>query len=118
MDEFDKGRPWTFFTHHAHVLIILSRDPTLRMRDIAVAVGVTERATATLVSELVQTGYLRRLKQGRRNHYQVDLSGSLRHAALSGITVGTVFATLVASQADLTSSATREQTQHSVSSAG
>ena len=78
------GRPWTFFTHHAHVLISLARDPTLRLRDIAGAVGVTERATATLVSELVHAGYLQRFKDGRRNRYRVDLSGGLRHGLVAG----------------------------------
>lgn len=89
------GRPWTFFTHHAHVLLSLARDPTLRLRDIASAVGVTERATATLVSELVHAGYLQRFKDGRRNRYRVDLSGGLRHDLASGASVGDVFEPLL-----------------------
>lgn len=89
------GRPWTFFTHHAHVLLSLARDPTLRLRDIAGAVGVTERATATLVSELVHAGYLQRFKDGRRNHYRVDLSGSLRHSLVANACVADVFEPLL-----------------------
>ncbi len=89
------GRPWTFFTHHAHVLLSLARDPTLRLRDIAGAVGVTERATATLVSELVHAGYLQRFKDGRRNHYRVDLSGGLRHELVAGVSVADVFEPLL-----------------------
>ena len=92
----DSGeRPWTFFTHHGHVLLSLARDPTLRLRDIAGAVGVTERATATLVSELVHAGYLQRFKDGRRNRYRVDLSGRLRHELTRGVSVGEVFAPLL-----------------------
>jgi DNA-binding IclR family transcriptional regulator len=90
------GRPWTFFTHHGHVLLTLARDPTLRLRDIALDVGVTERATATLVSELVHAGYLQRFKDGRRNRYRVDLSGGLRHDLAAGVSVGAVFAPLLA----------------------
>ena len=90
------GRPWTFFTHHAHVLLSLARDPTLRLRDIAGAVGVTERATATLVSELVHAGYLQRFKDGRRNRYRVDLSGGLRHQVASDVSVAEVFSPLAA----------------------
>ena len=89
-----------FFTHHAHVLICLARDPTLRLRDIAASVGVTERATATLVSELVHAGYLQRFKDGRRNRYRVDLSGPLRHDMVSGVSVGAVFAPLIPAQPD------------------
>jgi hypothetical protein len=88
-------RSWTFFTHHGHVLISLARDPTLRLRDIAGAVGVTERATATLVSELVHAGYLQRFKDGRRNRYRVDLSGGLRHPLTAGVSVGQVLEPLV-----------------------
>jgi hypothetical protein len=95
MDEFESGRAWTFFTHHGHVLISLSRDPTLRLRDIAGAVGVTERATATLVSELVNAGYLQRFKEGRRNRYRVDLTGGLRHSVTAGVSVGAVLAPLI-----------------------
>ena len=95
MEELDGGRAWTFFTHHGHVLISLTRDPTLRLRDIAGAVGVTERATATLVSELVNAGYLQRFKEGRRNRYRVDLSGGLRHQVADGVSVGAVFAPLI-----------------------
>jgi hypothetical protein len=90
-----RGRQWTFFTHHAHVLLSLARDPTLRLRDIAAIVGVTERATATLVSELVHAGYLQRFKDGRRNRYRVDLSGGLRHDLAGGVPVGEVFAPLL-----------------------
>ena len=88
-------RPWTFFTHHAHVLLSLARDPTLRLRDIAGVVGVTERATATLVSELVHAGYLQRIKDGRRNRYRVDLSGRLRHQTGGGVSVADVFSPLL-----------------------
>jgi hypothetical protein len=95
MEELDGGRAWTFFTHHGHVLISLTRDPTLRLRDIAGAVGVTERATATLVSELVNAGYLERFKEGRRNRYRVDLSGGLRHQVAGGVSVGAVLAPLI-----------------------
>jgi hypothetical protein len=88
-------RSWTFFTHHGHVLLSLARDPTLRLRDIAGAVGVTERATATLVSELVHAGYLQRFKDGRRNRYRVNLSGGLRHDLTGSTSVGEVFAALL-----------------------
>ncbi|MFZ9018343.1 MAG: MarR family transcriptional regulator, partial [Ilumatobacteraceae bacterium] len=34
---------WTFLTNHAHVLLAIARTPDLRLRDIAVLVGITER---------------------------------------------------------------------------
>ena len=60
---------WTFLTNHAHVLVLLDRDPDMRMRDLAREVGITERATQRIISELVESGYLTRRRQGRRNTY-------------------------------------------------
>ena len=70
---------WTFLTNHAHVLICLTRDPDLRLRDIAELVGITERAVHRIVSELEAEGYLEIHKEGRRNHYEVQPDQPMRH---------------------------------------
>jgi DeoR/GlpR family transcriptional regulator of sugar metabolism len=70
---------WTFLTNHGHVLLLLSRDPTLRLRDIADRVGITERATQRIVAELVDAGYLTRSRNGRRNRYVVHPKRPFRH---------------------------------------
>jgi uncharacterized membrane protein len=70
---------WDFLTNHAHVLVCVARDPGIRLRDIATAVGITERAAHRIVSELVDEGYLVRERRGRRNHYQVKSKLPLRH---------------------------------------
>ena len=72
------ARGWTFLTNHAHVLLVVRRDPHVRLRDIAAAVGITERAVQLILGDLEQAGYLRRHKVGRRNEYVV-LGGPLRH---------------------------------------
>lgn len=43
---------WTFLTNHSHVLICLAEDPTLRLRDLADRVGITERAVQRIVTDL------------------------------------------------------------------
>ena len=58
---------WDFLTNHAHVLVCVARDPGIRLRDIAAAVGITERAAHRIVSELVDEGYVVRERHGRRN---------------------------------------------------
>jgi hypothetical protein len=70
---------WTFLTNHLHVLLCITRDPTIRLRDVAVQVGITERATQSIVADLVAAGYLGRVKVGRRNQYQVNGAIPLRH---------------------------------------
>jgi len=72
-------RSWTFLTSHAHVMIAISGDPTLRTRDIADAVGITERATQRIITDLERDGYLTRIREGRRNRYTVHAGGRMRH---------------------------------------
>ena len=75
-------------TNHAHVLQVVSADPTARLRDIAAAVGITERAALQIVSDLEQAGYLTKRRVGRRNRYEVHEELPLRHPQHRHHTVG------------------------------
>ena len=77
-----------FVTNHAHVLQIVCADPTVRMRDIAQTVGITERTAAQIVSDLEGAGYLSKTRNGRRNHYEVHEELPLRHPQHRHHTVG------------------------------
>jgi DNA-binding transcriptional ArsR family regulator len=70
---------WTFLTNHAHVLLCVSKNPTIRLRDIAEDVGITERAAQRIVGELEEAGYLVRVREGRRNVYELNTAMPLRH---------------------------------------
>lgn len=72
-------RTWTFLTNHAHVLVCIARDSGMRMRDIAHAVGITERAAQSIVSDLINEGYVNRTRIGRRNNYVINPDMPLRH---------------------------------------
>jgi predicted transcriptional regulator of viral defense system len=85
---------WTFLTNHAHALVCIARDPGLRLRDVAERVGVTERAAQRIVSDLVDAGYLDRLREGRRNSYRVRSDRPLRHPVERGHDIGEILAVL------------------------
>ncbi len=70
---------WTFLTNHGHVLLCLARSPALRLRDVAVEVGITERAVQRIVADLEEGGYLTRRRSGRQNEYDIDGDRPLRH---------------------------------------
>ncbi|WP_395145983.1 winged helix-turn-helix transcriptional regulator [Armatimonas sp.] len=70
---------WTFLTNHSHVLICLAQDSTTRLRDVAVRVGITERAVQRIVTELEEGGALVRHRDGRRNRYEINVEVRLRH---------------------------------------
>lgn len=81
-------RPWTFLTSHARVLIIISQNPHIRVRDIAGIAGLTERSTQRIVADLAAADYLSRERIGRRNLYTISTSGTLRHPHEQGLEVG------------------------------
>ena len=79
---------WRFVTNHARVLETIARDRTSRLRDIARTVGITERTAAQLVNDLVEAGYLTKIRDGRRNRYEVHEALPLRHPQHRHRTVG------------------------------
>ncbi len=79
---------WRFLTNHGNTLLCVARDPNLRTRDIAERVGITERAAQRIISDLIAAGYITRTKVGRRNSYDVNRSGHLRHRLFQDVEIG------------------------------
>jgi DNA-binding MarR family transcriptional regulator len=82
-------RGWQFVTNHTQVLLCVARDPDLRLRDVADAVGITVGSAQRILSDLVDAGFVERQRQGRRNRYVVKRDEPmLRHAAQDGHEIG------------------------------
>ena len=79
---------WDFLTNHAHVLLCIADDPGVRLRDIAAAVGITERGAHKILNDLVEDGYVLRERHGRRNRYKVRPELPLRHPLVDDREVG------------------------------
>lgn len=79
---------WTFLTNHTHVLVTLSREPEMRIRDLADEVGITQRAVQRILAELTADGVLKVAKQGRRNSYKINRRVRLRHPLESSHNLG------------------------------
>jgi DNA-binding MarR family transcriptional regulator len=95
-DSSDEYHAWRFVTNHAHVLTCIAADPTARHRDIAAAVGITERSVAHIVRDLEEAGYLTRTRDGRRNSYEIHGELPLRHPQHRHHTVAALIAFLEA----------------------
>jgi DNA-binding IclR family transcriptional regulator len=63
---------WRFLTNHARVLLCIAHDPGIRLRDIALDVGITERSAFAIVTDLVDAGYILKAREGRRNRYEIQ----------------------------------------------
>jgi DNA-binding IclR family transcriptional regulator len=64
---------WRFLTNHGRALLCLANHPDLRIRDLALALGITERSAQKIVGDLVKDGYLTRKRVGRRNAYEINV---------------------------------------------
>ncbi|MGW6414817.1 MarR family transcriptional regulator [Streptomyces sp. NPDC055055] len=81
MEPVEPRSSWTFVTHHARILAMILRDPEMRLRDMAETCRITERAAQAIVTDLEGAGYLTRVRNGRRNHYEVTSGTLFRHPA-------------------------------------
>ncbi len=83
------GRGWQFVTNHTQVLLCIARDPEIRLRDIADEVGITLGSAQRIMADLVDAGYVKRERHGRRNRYVINRDAAmLRHIAQDGRNVG------------------------------
>lgn len=63
--------PFSFLTNHGLALLCIAEDPRVRIREIAATLGITERASQRMVSDLIGAGYVTKTRDGRRNSYTV-----------------------------------------------
>jgi hypothetical protein len=93
---------WTFLTAHARVMLLVARDPGVRLRDIAASLGITERSAFGIITDLVEAGYVVKEKDGRRNRYHIQAHLPLPEPTARERTVGEVLALLTGTDATTT----------------
>lgn len=86
---------WSFLTNHARVLVCVAHDPGMRLRDIAATLDITERSVYAIVTDLAEAGYIVKVKDGRRNRYQIQGHLPLRESVGRERTIGEVLDLLV-----------------------
>lgn len=62
---------WSFLSTQGLALLVIAQDPCARIRDIADAIGVTERTGQRVVTDLVKAGYVVREQAHGRNTYTI-----------------------------------------------
>jgi DNA-binding IscR family transcriptional regulator len=93
---------WTFLTIHARVLLLVARDPGVRLRDIAASLDITERSAFGIITDLVEAGYVVKEKDGRRNRYHIQAHLPLPEPTARERTVGEILALLTGTDATVT----------------
>lgn len=75
---------WTFLTNHAQVLLCVARNHSVTAREIALQVGITERAVQRILRDLDDAGYISHTRDGRTNRYEIHADTPMRHPAQQG----------------------------------
>ncbi|MDQ5841809.1 MAG: MarR family transcriptional regulator [Chloroflexota bacterium] len=102
-------RRWMFLSNHAHVLVALEADPDVLLRDVAVLVGITERAVHQVIVDLEVAGVVARTRVGRRNHYTINRGARLRHPLEADVAVGALLDLVLGTRHNRRPRATTEQ---------
>ena len=89
---------WSFLTRHGRALLCIAADPGVRLRDIATALGITERSAFAIVTDLAESGYVVKQREGRRNRYDVRRDLPLPEMTLHERTIGEVLEVLLATK--------------------
>jgi hypothetical protein len=82
------GPAWTFLSNHAHVLLCIAKEPEVRQREIAIRIGITERAVQRIIPDLETASYFSHAREGRRNRYELHADRPLRHPVVAHREVG------------------------------
>lgn len=69
---------WGLLTNHAHVLTWVTQHPHHTVREIALATGLTERSTLSILHDIKSEGIIIPEREGRRNTYSIDFD-ALKH---------------------------------------
>ncbi len=86
---------FTFLTNHSHVLVSLASIPGITLRQVALKVGITERAVLAILKDLSKAGVVAVSKKGRRNHYKINPHVHLRHPVEQHKTVGALLSSIL-----------------------
>lgn len=89
---------WSFLTNHARVLLAIAGDGDLRLREIGDIVGISERRTHDIVTDLTRSDYLVKQREGRRNRYEIRSDRPLRDELTDHRTIGELLSLLAATE--------------------
>ena len=79
---------WTFITNHGAVLALIGQYGQITAREIANALGITERSVLRIIKDLEREGYIQIEREGRVNRYEVNIEAPLRRQEKRDVIVG------------------------------
>ena len=71
-------------------MLFIAKQPDARLRDLASALGITERTAYAIVDDLTEAGYVVKERDGRRNRYHIQADLPLVDSMSRERTIGEV----------------------------
>ncbi len=65
------AQPIHLLSRYTHVLLILTKNPNITMRELSIVLEVTERTALRTLNELERKGFISVDRRGRNNWYRV-----------------------------------------------
>jgi len=81
-------KKWNFITNHGLVLLYISHNTQCTMREMASALGVTERSILRILEDLEAEGYVNWQRTGKGNIYEINHTRGLKHELTQDSIVG------------------------------
>lgn len=78
---------WSLLSPQGHVLLYIALCPDSTTKDIARAVGRTERQIWSNIQSLKEGGMLRLRRNGRRHHFTINFDAPLLHPTIEGLSL-------------------------------
>jgi len=79
---------WMFLTKYAMVFSLIAKHRCITAREMAAAIGITERQVRRVIAVLSSAGYINKRRVGRGVKYRINPDLSLRHDMHQKIAVG------------------------------
>jgi len=78
---------WSLLSPQGHVLFYIALCPDSTTKDIARAIGHTERQIWNIIQNLKRGGMLHLRRNGRRHQYSINFSAPLLHPTIEGLSL-------------------------------
>lgn len=86
----NRKKAWSLLSRHGQTLVILAKNPNMRVLDLAKMLGISERSVRLLLTSLHRSKILRVERMGRNNTYQLDYSFELPHEVEKAISLKSI----------------------------
>jgi DNA-binding IclR family transcriptional regulator len=86
----------TCLSNQLSLLMLLAVRGEVTTRELALSLGITERAVHRILRDLADSGYITIGKRGYRNHYTVHADKAVGHPAFPSLTLAELLAPVYA----------------------